>query len=75
MQIFFLFFRNVKARGSVEQWLSSVESAMYDTIRKHLKMALMSWSTLPETLPIWIFQNPGQVALTVVNVLTFFLCY
>ncbi|XP_076809994.1 dynein axonemal heavy chain 6-like [Clavelina lepadiformis] len=61
--------KNVRARGSVEQWLSTVESAMFDTVRKHLRTALLSWSSISENIVTWMFQHPGQVVLTVAQIM------
>ena len=30
----FFFFRNVRARGPVEQWLGTVEAGMFETVKK-----------------------------------------
>uniref|UniRef100_H2YVP9 AAA+ ATPase domain-containing protein n=1 Tax=Ciona savignyi TaxID=51511 RepID=H2YVP9_CIOSA len=59
---------NVRARGSVENWLSSVEGAMIDTVRKHLRMALLTWTHDPNALVEWMLKYPGQVVLTVVSI-------
>uniref|UniRef100_H2YVP8 AAA+ ATPase domain-containing protein n=1 Tax=Ciona savignyi TaxID=51511 RepID=H2YVP8_CIOSA len=56
--------KNVRARGSVENWLSSVEGAMIDTVRKHLRMALLTWTHDPNALVEWMLKYPGQVVLT-----------
>nr|XP_018672447.1 dynein heavy chain 6, axonemal-like [Ciona intestinalis] len=61
--------KNVRARGSVEQWLSSVEGAMIDTVRKHLRMGLLTWSHDPNSLVDWMMKYPGQVVLTVAQIM------
>uniref|UniRef100_H2YVQ0 AAA+ ATPase domain-containing protein n=1 Tax=Ciona savignyi TaxID=51511 RepID=H2YVQ0_CIOSA len=61
--------KNVRARGSVENWLSSVEGAMIDTVRKHLRMALLTWTHDPNALVEWMLKYPGQVVLTVAQIM------
>nr|XP_039247972.1 dynein heavy chain 6, axonemal-like [Styela clava] len=60
---------NVRARGPVEQWLQNVETAMYDTVKKHLKSGLLTWSAELSALNEWVLQHPGQVVLTVAQIM------
>jgi dynein heavy chain len=55
--------KHVSARGSVETWLSSVESAMFSTIKRRLKVALFDYHE-PKARQEWALMYPGQVALT-----------
>ncbi|CAF1414036.1 unnamed protein product [Rotaria sordida] len=58
--------KTVRPRGMVEQWLTSVEQAMYDAVKHHLKLGL---SDIKNTDYInWILQHPGQVVLTISQV-------
>lgn len=57
------FLKAVRPRGVVEQWLTSVEQAMYDSVKHHLKLGLSDARTT-EYLA-WILQHPGQIVLTV----------
>lgn len=40
---------------------------MYDTVKKHLKSGLLTWSSDIAALAEWVLQYPGQVVLTVVS--------
>ncbi|XP_074663059.1 dynein axonemal heavy chain 6-like [Tubulanus polymorphus] len=55
--------KNVRARGPVEQWLGSVENGMFDTVKRHLKAGLSDWQG--RDLSDWVVNHPGQVVLTV----------
>ncbi|CAF4669138.1 unnamed protein product [Rotaria sp. Silwood1] len=58
--------KTVRPRGMVEQWLTSVEQAMYDAVKHHLKLGL---SDIKNADYIdWILQHPGQVVLTISQV-------
>ncbi|XP_019625905.1 PREDICTED: LOW QUALITY PROTEIN: dynein heavy chain 6, axonemal-like [Branchiostoma belcheri] len=59
--------KNVRARGPVEQWLGSVETSMYDTVKKHLKSGMVDWN--PGGLTTWVLHHPGQVVLTVAQIM------
>ncbi|XP_071789676.1 dynein axonemal heavy chain 6-like isoform X2 [Asterias amurensis] len=82
--------KNVRARGPVEQWLGSVESAMFDTVKRCMKFSMMdrrlqeAWpsfgtSTIENfkdcvhrwgrNLQDWVLNHPGQVVLTVVQIM------
>ncbi|XP_022090728.1 dynein heavy chain 6, axonemal-like isoform X2 [Acanthaster planci] len=82
--------KNVRARGPVEQWLGSVESAMFDTVKRCMKFAMMDrrlQSAWPDrgayslenfkecvhrwgrNLQDWVLSHPGQVVLTVVQIM------
>ncbi|XP_071833092.1 dynein axonemal heavy chain 6-like isoform X4 [Apostichopus japonicus] len=77
--------KNLRARGPTEQWLGSVESAMFDTVKRHieslsenkdikrpwkkkenLKEAVHKWG---RDLEDWVLTHPGQVVLTVVQIM------
>ncbi|CAF1506431.1 unnamed protein product, partial [Didymodactylos carnosus] len=59
--------KTVRPRGVVEQWLNSVETAMYDAVKHHMKLGLadIKQSDYIE----WIQKHPGQVVLTISQVL------
>ncbi|XP_035825271.1 dynein heavy chain 6, axonemal [Aplysia californica] len=59
--------RNVRARGAVEQWLGTVEAGMFETVKKHLKLGLSDW--LATGLKDWVLRHPGQVVLTVIQIM------
>ncbi|CAF3746445.1 unnamed protein product [Rotaria socialis] len=59
--------KTVRPRGMVEQWLASVEQAMYDAVKHHLKLGLSDIKTTDYSN--WILQHPGQVVLTISQVL------
>ncbi|XP_038073413.1 dynein heavy chain 6, axonemal-like isoform X3 [Patiria miniata] len=82
--------KNVRARGPVEQWLGSVESAMFDTVKRCMKFSMMdrrlqsawadsstySFENFKEcvhrwgrNLQDWVLSHPGQVVLTVVQIM------
>ncbi|XP_063958044.1 dynein axonemal heavy chain 6-like isoform X2 [Lytechinus pictus] len=58
--------KNVRARNPVEQWLGSVESAMFDSVRRNLKESVGKWG---KDLEDWVMSHPGQVVLTVVQIM------
>jgi hypothetical protein len=37
--------KTVRPRGVVEQWLTSVEQAMYDAVKHHLKVCIIIFSS------------------------------
>lgn len=57
--------RKCFARGSPEQWLTSFEDAMKNTVKDMLKTGMQSYSK--EGRHQWTLTNPGQVVLTVVS--------
>ncbi|CAH1791320.1 unnamed protein product [Owenia fusiformis] len=59
--------KNVRARGPVEQWLGSVETGMFDTVKRHLKLGLNDWLGLRHEE--WVLKHPGQVVLTVAQIM------
>ncbi|CAF4004150.1 unnamed protein product, partial [Rotaria sp. Silwood2] len=59
--------KTVRPRGMVEQWLTSVEQAMYDAVKHHLKLGLSDIKTADYIN--WILQHPGQVVLTISQVI------
>nr|KAI8735296.1 dynein heavy chain 6; axonemal-like [Biomphalaria glabrata] len=59
--------RNVRVRGAVEQWLVTVEAGMFETVKKHLKIGLADWQMT--NLKEWVLKHPGQVVLTVMQVM------
>lgn len=77
--------KTVRPRGVVEQWLTSVEQAMYDAMKYYLKVSLLSeffsnqrlmypfqlgLSDVTKTDYIeWIVKHHGQVVLTISQVL------
>ncbi|KAG5457288.1 MAG: dynein heavy chain, N-terminal region 2-domain-containing protein, partial [Olpidium bornovanus] len=61
------FMKMVKARGNVEAWLSSVEEAMFSTVRRACKAALVEFD--PTKRNEWVLSHPGQVVLTASQVI------
>ncbi|KAK3576323.1 hypothetical protein CHS0354_039732 [Potamilus streckersoni] len=59
--------RNVRAKAAVEEWLTGVESGMFETVKKHLKLGLADWQGLEHA--DWVLKHPGQVVLTVVQIM------
>uniref|UniRef100_UPI00398F3748 dynein axonemal heavy chain 6-like n=1 Tax=Pristiophorus japonicus TaxID=55135 RepID=UPI00398F3748 len=55
--------RSVRVRGSIEQWLGNVESAMFEAVKTHLQMGITDWESTP--FKKWVLSHPGQVVLTV----------
>lgn len=56
----------LKARGSVEQWLGSVESGMASSLRRLTKQAMATYPE--ETRTEWLLQQPAQLVLAVSQV-------
>ncbi|ORZ39411.1 dynein heavy chain and region D6 of dynein motor-domain-containing protein [Catenaria anguillulae PL171] len=61
------FIKSVKARGNVEAWLSAVEDAMFSTVRRLLKQALVDFD--PAERSSWLLDHIGQVVLTASQVM------
>ncbi|KAH9496161.1 Dynein heavy chain 6, axonemal [Bulinus truncatus] len=59
--------RNVRVRGAVEQWLLTVEAGMFETVKKHLKIGIADWQT--SNLKEWVLKHPGQIVLTVIQIM------
>ncbi|KAH3851244.1 hypothetical protein DPMN_093724, partial [Dreissena polymorpha] len=59
--------RSVRAKGAVEMWLSNVEAHMFETVKRHLKLGLADW--LGISLTEWVLKHPGQVVLTVAQIM------
>ncbi|KAG5682932.1 hypothetical protein PVAND_012250 [Polypedilum vanderplanki] len=57
------FGRGLKARGSVEDWLSKVEEAMFSAVKRCMKHALQNYSNMSRLK--WLSENANQVVLTV----------
>ena len=57
--------KSIRVRGAVETWLGSVESGMFEAVRKHLRQGMKSYNEHP--LNEWVLKNPGQVVLSVVS--------
>nr|XP_015200682.1 PREDICTED: dynein heavy chain 14, axonemal isoform X2 [Lepisosteus oculatus] len=64
--------KNVQVRGPVEQWLGNVETAMFNTIKRHLKSGVMEWN--PSEFKKWVLSHPGQVVLTVTQIMFYKEC-
>ncbi|XP_041927364.1 dynein heavy chain 6, axonemal-like isoform X2 [Alosa sapidissima] len=59
--------KNVQIRGPVEQWMGNVETAMYSTVKRHMKLAVLGWN--PADFRSWVLSHPGQVILTVTQIM------
>ncbi|KAF6034189.1 DNAH14 [Bugula neritina] len=59
--------KNVRARPPVEAWLGVVETGMFDSVKRHLKSGLASW--VGAELKEWVLEHPGQVVLTVIQIM------
>jgi dynein heavy chain len=55
-----------KARGSVEHWLSAVESAMVSSLRRLAKQGTASYAEEPRA--DWVLHQPAQLVLAVSQV-------
>nr|XP_029531899.1 dynein heavy chain 14, axonemal [Oncorhynchus nerka] len=58
---------NVHIRGPVEQWMGNVETAMYNTVKRRLKIGVSEWN--PQNFKKWVLSHPGQVVLTVTQIM------
>jgi len=58
--------KNLKARGNVEDWLSSVELNMKTSLQKLMKAGLLDYFTRPRGE--WVKSHPGQVVATVAQI-------
>ncbi|XP_064811633.1 dynein axonemal heavy chain 6-like [Oncorhynchus masou masou] len=58
---------NVQIRGPVEQWMGNVETAMYNTVKRRLKIGVSEWN--PQNFKKWVLSHPGQVVLTVTQIM------
>ncbi|XP_075719503.1 dynein axonemal heavy chain 14 isoform X3 [Rhinoderma darwinii] len=59
--------KNVRVRGSVEQWLGNVETSMYDVVKKLVRAGVLDWDQ--SELKTWILTHPGQVILVVSQIM------
>lgn len=58
-----LFGKGLKARGSVEDWLSKVEDAMFMAVKRCMKYAHQAYLVMDRVA--WMKENASQVVLTV----------
>ncbi|XP_044147930.1 LOW QUALITY PROTEIN: dynein axonemal heavy chain 14 [Bufo gargarizans] len=59
--------KNVRVRGSVEQWLGNVETSMYDVVKKLVRAGVLDWGQ--SDFKKWILAHPGQVILVVSQIM------
>ncbi|XP_078399007.1 dynein axonemal heavy chain 6-like, partial [Cetorhinus maximus] len=59
--------RNIRIRGPIEQWLGNVETAMFESVKKHLQMGITTWKSTQ--FKEWVLNHPGQVVLTVSQIM------
>ncbi|MBN3302923.1 DYH6 protein, partial [Amia calva] len=64
--------KTVQVRGPVEQWLGNMETAMFNTMKRHLKLGMMDWN--PLEFKKWVLSHPGQVVLTVTQIMFYKEC-
>lgn len=55
---------HVKARGSVEAWLSAVETAMRNALQKCFKVAIQEYEKTPRDA--WIIDHAAQVCISAI---------
>ncbi|KAF0301061.1 Dynein heavy chain 6, axonemal [Amphibalanus amphitrite] len=55
--------KGLKARGNVEDWLGKVEEAMFTSLRRAMKQALLDYAE--PSKEAWVTSHPSQVVLTV----------
>ncbi|XP_071996145.1 dynein axonemal heavy chain 14 isoform X2 [Engystomops pustulosus] len=59
--------KNVRVRGSVEQWLGNVETSMFDVVKKLVRAGVLDWGQ--SDFKKWIHTHPGQVILVVSQIM------
>ncbi|XP_056424426.1 dynein axonemal heavy chain 14 isoform X2 [Hyla sarda] len=59
--------KNVRIRGSVEQWLGNVETSMYDVLKKLVRVGVLDWGQ--SDFKKWVLTHPGQVVLVVSQIM------
>ncbi|XP_075255484.1 dynein axonemal heavy chain 6-like isoform X3 [Convolutriloba macropyga] len=59
--------KSIRVRGAVETWLGSVESGMFEAVRKHMRQGIRNYTEME--LKQWVLKNPGQVVLSVFQLL------
>ena len=59
--------KNLKARGNVEEWLSTVEKRMKESLHIHMKNGLFDYDS--KSRDEWIYLHPGQVIATVAQMI------
>ncbi|KAM3930843.1 dynein axonemal heavy chain 14 [Leptodactylus fuscus] len=59
--------KNVRIRGSVEQWLGNVETSMFDVVKKLVRAGVQDWGK--SDYKKWILTHPGQVILVVSQIM------
>ena len=58
--------KNLKARGSVEGWLTSVEASMRASIRALAKKGIRDYESGERAE--WVLQNPAQLVIVISNI-------
>nr|XP_042114676.1 dynein axonemal heavy chain 14 isoform X2 [Peromyscus maniculatus bairdii] len=59
--------KKIRVRASVEQWMVNVEKSMFDVLKKFLSQGIEDWSR--KTFSNWVLSHPGQVVLTVSQIM------
>ncbi|XP_066451266.1 dynein axonemal heavy chain 14 isoform X2 [Eleutherodactylus coqui] len=59
--------KNVRVRGSVEQWLGNVETSMFDVVKKMVRAGVLDWAQ--SDFKKWVLAHPGQVILVVSQIM------
>uniref|UniRef100_A0A8C5LFK9 Dynein, axonemal, heavy chain 14 n=1 Tax=Jaculus jaculus TaxID=51337 RepID=A0A8C5LFK9_JACJA len=59
--------KKIRVRTAVEQWLINVEKSMFDVIKKLIAKGMEDWDN--QTFSQWIMMHPGQVVLTVSQIM------
>jgi dynein heavy chain len=57
------FLKGLKARGSVEDWLSKVQDAMFAALKRCMKQGMQTYAIIDRVK--WLRDNPSQISLTV----------
>ncbi|XP_051041734.1 dynein axonemal heavy chain 14 [Phodopus roborovskii] len=59
--------KKIRVRTAVEQWMVNVEKSMFDVLKKFLIQGIEDWSS--KTFSEWVQSHPGQVVLTVSQIM------
>ena len=59
--------KNLKARGSIELWLSKVEAGMIENLRKFMKAGVVEYDKMPRKQ--WILEKFAQIVMTVSQII------
>uniref|UniRef100_A0A8I6AN36 Dynein axonemal heavy chain 14 n=1 Tax=Rattus norvegicus TaxID=10116 RepID=A0A8I6AN36_RAT len=59
--------KKIRVRAAIEQWMVNVEKSMFDVLKKFITQGIEDWKF--HTFSDWVMSHPGQVVLTVSQIM------